>query len=74
MLATLQTCKEILFNDQSFYERKTNMSATLRTFVKTRTTETKVLHILAFLGILGGAWLIHHLAQLATFEIHSLIP
>jgi hypothetical protein len=74
MLATLQTCKEILFNNQSFYERKTKMSSNLRTFVKTRTTETKVLHILVFLGILGSIWLIHHLGQLTTFEIHGLIP
>ena len=50
------------------------MSLNLRTFVKTRTTETKVLHILVCLGILGSAWLIHHFAQLATFEIHGLIP
>jgi len=50
------------------------MSSSLRTFVKTRTTETKVLHILVLLGMLGSAWLIHHLAQLATFEIHGLIP
>lgn len=50
------------------------MSANLRTFVKTRTVETKVLHVLVFLIILGGAWLIHHLAPLAAFEIHNFIP
>ena len=50
------------------------MSSNLWTFVKTRTTEGKILHLLVLLGILGGAWLFHHLAQLAILELHLLIP
>jgi len=61
---------------QAFHERNVNMSAKQHTFVKSRAAETKVLHLLVFLGILGSTWLTHHydIVKLALFEIHILVP
>jgi hypothetical protein len=50
------------------------MPSNLRTFVKTRTADLKVLHIFVFLGIVASAWLIHDLAKLAMLEIPMLVP
>ena len=49
------------------------MSSNHRTFVKTRAVEIKLLYILVFLGLLGSAWLLRVVAQLAFLELHRLV-
>ena len=50
------------------------MPSTQRTFVKTRSAESKVLQIFVFLVSLGSAWLIYHFGKLALLKVHLFIP
>jgi hypothetical protein len=50
------------------------MPSTQRTFVKTRSAESKVIQIFVFLGLLGGAWLLYHFGNLALLEVKLFIP
>jgi hypothetical protein len=43
-------------------------------FIKTRAEESKILHVLVFLALLGSGWVIYDLVKLALLEINRVIP
>jgi hypothetical protein len=50
------------------------MPSKRETFIKTRATESKILHVLLFLAILGSGWVTYDLVKLALLEINMFIP
>jgi hypothetical protein len=61
-------------NDPNIGGKTTTMPSKRDTFIKSRATEETIFRLLMFLGVLGGAWIIYHLAKLALLEINLFIP